>query len=112
MSLKVLLESRGHNYYFPFFPLIGSWYENFAPKLEHHNPIYVIRHIESNSLFPDFGLNQSLEIFAKKCWDILIERIIILQRIYRDYRKRKEKAITDVLSDHKIHFKLNLLKYI
>lgn len=112
MSLKVLLESRGPTYYSPFFSVIGSWYETFAPKLEHDNPIYMVRHIQRTSLFPDFGLNQSLEIFAKKCWDILIERIIILQRIYRDYRKRKEKAITDVLSDHKIHFKLNLLKYI
>ena len=112
MSLKVLLESRGPTYYSPFFSVIGSWYETFAPKLEHHNSIYMVRHIQRTSLFPDFGLNQSLEIFAKKCWDILIERIIILQRIYRDYRKRKEKAITDVLSDHKIHFKLNLLKYI
>ena len=108
MSLKVLLELRGPIYHLPFFPLIGSWYETFAPKLEHDNPIYMVRHIE----FLDFGLNESLEIFAKKCWDILIERIINLQRIYRDYRKRKEKAITDVLSHHKIHFKLNLLKYI
>ena len=112
MSLKVLLESRGPTYYLPFFPVVGKDYEMFAPKLEHHNPIYMVRHIQRNSLFPDFGLNQSLEIFAKSCWDILIERIIILQGIYRDYRKRKEKAITDVLSDHKIHFKLNLLKYI
>jgi len=109
MSLKILINSVPVPYYNPFFPVGGKDYELFAPKL---GPIYIERHINRNSLFPSFGLTNSLIKFSSKCWDILIERIISFQRIYRDYRKRKQKAITDVLSDHKIHFKLNLLKYI
>lgn len=109
MSLKILINSVPVPYYCPFFGVVGKDYELFAPKV---GPIYMERHINRHSLFPSFGLSASLIKFSKKCWDILIERIIKLQRIYRDYRKRKEKAINDILSDHKIHFKLNLLKYI
>ncbi len=109
MSLKLLINSIGKTYELPFFGVIGKDYQNFAPKL---GPIYMDRHINRHSLFPSFGLSNSLIKFSSKCWDILIERIVSFQRIYRDYRKRKQKAITDVLSDHKIHFKLNLLKYI
>jgi len=109
MSLKVLIYSVYRPYYLPFFGVVGKDYELFAPKL---GPLYMERHLQRNSKIPILYNNNYLIKFGNKCWYIIIERIISLQRLFRDYRKRKQKAITDVLSDHKIHFKLNLLKYI
>jgi len=109
MSLKVLINAVPRPYYLPFFPVIGKDYELFAPKV---GPLYMERHLQRNSKIPILYNNNYLIKFGNKCWYIIIERIIKFQIIYRDYRKRKQKAITDVLTDHKIHFKLNLLKYI